>query len=369
MKAINKQEQGQLLILLVLIIFAFSTLVTVPLLNFMSTGIVTTKNDGLHAQEIYAAEAGVRDAIWKIKRVVPGVPKQESDPSLQYAISGNVNGKSVNVTISWIDSETYRVHSLATNLGTGHQSTIDSDIDIDSTGGLDLSAFTKNALTSPGTISTKTSDYINGDVWIENSENFTGGGHVSGNMTVGPITGWPTADLLETYFSHQVDETSPYATGTINIAQSSQCGPLYAQGASGGGYTITGTGQLKGIIYVVGDLYFDQNANINLNGYTIFVTGQVSTHGESSLAGPGAIIALGNISFQPHVSPSYIFVMSVTGQVSFQPQGNFVGAVCGDSLIKLQPNCTLTWQSPGVANLDVPGLYNTVSIIKTWTIH
>ena len=60
LRAINKQEQGQILILMVLLIFAFAGFGIVPLLNFMTNGVVTAKNEGLHTQEIYAAEAGVR---------------------------------------------------------------------------------------------------------------------------------------------------------------------------------------------------------------------------------------------------------------------------------------------------------------------
>lgn len=367
MKAVNNQEQGQVLILLVLIIFAFSSFAILPLLNFMTTGVVATRNQGLSTQEIYAAEAGVYDSIWKIIHVVPGIPKEQSDLPLQYLISGNVNGKSVNATISWIDLGTYRIHSVATNPGTNHQRTIDSDVIIGSAGGVDLSAFTEFAMTSPGTITTKPSDIIDGDVWIGSSENYSGV-PPSGEIIVSPITGWPTESQLEMYFSYCVDQSSPYSNSIIDVSQPDQSGPLYAQGASNGNYTITGTGQLTGAIYVVGNLYFNANAEIQLNGNTIFVTGSISTHPQSLIEGPGGIIALGDISFSPQVTPSFILVMSVSGQVNFQPNGDFVGAVAGNANINLQPGCTLTWESPGIGNLEVPGLYNVITGIETWTI-
>lgn len=364
-KAIHKQEGGQILILLILVIFAFCGLMMVPLLNFMSSGANIIKDKALHTQEIYAAEAGVRDAIWKIQRVVPGLPKQQSDPALQYVIAGNVNGKQVNVTVAWNSSDTYQICSLATDPNTGHQSTIDSEIKIGSTGGLDLSAFTTNALTSPGTITTKTSDAIYGNVWAPSGID-NPGVLKSGTLNTSQVTGWPTAQKLDEYFSNQVDKSSPYSSGAINVSQPGQSGPLYA---TNGNCTMTGTGNLTGVIYVVGNLSLDNSASINLCGWTIFITGSFSSSPQSYVSGPGAIIAQGSINFQPNVSPNYIFVMSVSGQVNLQPGGNFVGAVAGDTNVNLQPNCTLIWQNPGVGNLDLPGLYNTVSEIKTWNIH
>ncbi|MFC1861664.1 hypothetical protein ACFLYL_05290, partial [Chloroflexota bacterium] len=322
-KTINKQEHGQVLILLVLIIFTCSSFVIVPLLNFMTTGLVTARNQGLRVQEIYAAEAGVHDAFWKIKYVVPDLPKQPSDPPLQYAIASGVNGKLVNVTISYVDSSTYRVHSLANNPATGHQSTIDSDLNAGG-GGLDFSEFSNKAMTSPGTITTKTSDIINGDIWTGTS--FDGNADLTGDCIVAPVTDWPTASEVQTYFGFQVDQSSPYSSGTITVTTAGQSGPLYAYTQSNPTrtYVLTGGGTngglLTGPLYIDGSLSLDNEANINLNGQTIFVTGTITTSPQSKINGPGAIIALGDITFSPQVSGSYIFVMSVAGIVDFQPQ-------------------------------------------------
>jgi hypothetical protein len=367
LKSIYRKEQGQLLILSAFIILVFASISIIPILSFMGTGIVTAKNTGLHTQEIYAAEAGVYDSIWKLMLIVPGVPKSQWDPPLQYSIDGGVNGKSVDITLTKVSSSTYQIHSVATDPNTSHQSTIDSDISIDNAGGVDLSAFSKYALTSGGTITGKGSDIINGDVWIPSSANYTAP-PPSGELINTPIVGWPTASQLETYFSYLVDTSNPYANSTIDVSNVNQSGPLYAQGTSNGNYTITGTGNLTGTIYIAGNLDFNNKAHISLDGNTVFVTGNISSSPQAYIAGPGAIIAIGNIVFSPQVAPSYIFVMSVSGSTQFQPQGDFIGAVCGNTNINLQPNCTLTWQSPGVGNLDLPGLYNHVQQIMTWTI-
>ena len=190
----------------------------------------------------------------------------------------------------------------------------------------------------------------------------------TGDMVNEPVTGWPTVNQLETYYGFLVTMTNPYSDGTIDVSIPSQSGPLYAQGVSNGNYVITGTASLTGNIYIDGNLYLDANADIDLNGKTIFVTGSISNHPQSCVAGPGSVIALGDINFSPHVSPSYIFVMSVSGSVDFAPQGAFIGAICAAVNVNLQPNANVTWQDPGIGNLDLPGLYNHITAIKTWSI-
>jgi len=367
LRSIYLKEQGQVLILSAFIILVFAIFSIVPILNFMGTGIVTTKNTGLHAQEIYAAEAGVYDSIWKIIVIMPGVPMWQSDPPLQYLIAGGVDSKSVNVTLTKIDPDIYRIHSVATSPQTNHQSTIDSDIKIGALGGLDLSEFTKYSMTSLGTITTKPSNFIYGDVWIEHSENYTGV-PPSGDMVIAPVTGWPTGTLLETYYSYLVNKSFPYSDSIIDISNPALTGPLYAHGEPNGNYTLTGAGTLTGTIYVDGNLYLNHAADVNLDGKAIFVTGSLTTSPQASVNGPGAIIALGDISFSPQVTPNYLFVMSVNGSVNFQPQGDFVGALSACVNINLQPNATVTWQDPGFGTLDLPGMYNHIKSIETWTI-
>jgi hypothetical protein len=366
LRAMHSKEQGQLLILSVFIILVFASLSIVPILSFMGTGIVTSKNTGLHTQEIYAAEAGVYDSMWKIIMVEPGVPKGLWDPPLQYSLAGGVNDKSVNVTLSRYNSLAFQVHSVATDPNTGHQSTVESDVAVIGVSGLDLAEFTKYAVTSNGTISSQFNNVkIDGNVWIPDLANYQAT-PPNGDLIVAPITGWPTQDDLETYYSYLVNMSNPYTNSVINISNPILAGALYAHGA--GNYVITGAGTLTGAIYIDGNFFLDQYANVNLDGNTIFVTGSIQTHPQSYLAGPGAVIALGDISFSPRIASAYLLVMSVTGTSNFQPNGDFVGAVCGNTNITMKPNCSITWQDPGVGNLDLPGIYNHIRAIKTWSI-
>lgn len=367
-KALHKQEQGYVLVALVFIIFSCAALVAIPLMDYMSTGVTRVNNEVQHTKEVYSAEAGVWDAVWKIQRIVPGLPQTADNASLEYALSGNLNGSSVDVSISLHDWETYRIHSVATNLATGHKGTIDSDIVIDIFGGVDLTEFTKQAVTSPGGIAAKNNVNIYGDVWTGPSGNMTGG-NLYGDIILDPITGWPTEEYLKMFFLRQVDTANPYSESIFDISNPELSGHLYAHGYPNGNYVISGTGELSGVIYVDGDLYFDQGSSVSLMSNTIFVTGDISFATQANLLGPGAVIALGNITFSPSTAPAYLFVMSVNGWVNFLPQGDFLGSCAGEDYVNMQPGGDFTWDHPGVGDLNLPGLYNIISGSNTWKIY
>jgi hypothetical protein len=366
LKSMCDKEQGQALIVSTFIVLIFAIFSMGPIMNFMDTGIVTTKNTERHTQEIYAAEAGVFDAMWRMIMIEPGVPKGMWDPPLEYSIAGGVNDKSVNVTLSRYNSFNFRICSVATDPNTSHQSTVDTDIAIIGVGGLDLAEFAKFAATSNGTIDVNHSGvYVDGDVWIPDPTNYSGD-PPTGDMVIAPVTDWPTETMLGTYYSYLVNMDNPYSNSVIDISNPLLSGPLYAQGA--GNYVLTGSGNLTGALYIDGNLYLDQYAHVNLDGNTIYVTGSLSTHPQSFVGGPGAVIAVGDVSFSPHVAPAYLLVMSVSGSINFQPNGDFIGSVNAGVDITLQPHSSITWQEPGVGNLDLPGTYNHIRAIDTWSI-
>lgn len=362
----RRDEQGYTLISLALIILALAGLCVIPVMSFMNTGLITARNKAMYTQEIYAAEAGVYDSIWKIIMIDPGVPKGIFDPPLEYAIAGGVNEKQVNVTVSRHNSFNFNVESVATDPGTDHESTVETDVAIIGVSGLDLSEFAKFAVTSNGTIG---ADFYNvkisGDIWIPDVNNYSGK-LPDGEIIESPIIGWPTEEMLELYYSFLVNMDNPYSDSIIDIADPMLRGPLYAQGA--GNYVITGAGTLTGAIYLDGNLYLDQYADISLDGNTIFVTGSFQTHPMSYISGPGALVVLGDVVFSPQIAPSYLLVMSVNGNVDFQPSGDFVGAVGGNVDITMKPSSSITWQDPGVGNLDLPGIYNHIHAIESWSI-
>jgi hypothetical protein len=89
---ICKQESGQAL-LIVLVMLTIGSLMLVPTLNSAATNAKIVKKYEKNFKAYYAAEAGVEDAIWKVK--------SEDIENLPYAYSlPSINGLAVNVTIA-----------------------------------------------------------------------------------------------------------------------------------------------------------------------------------------------------------------------------------------------------------------------------
>jgi len=116
--ALNKSrrdEKGQALIL-VLILLLVGSVIIASLLGFMSTGLIAGQVYEEKADELYAADAGVEDALWQIRfdqltNLFPSYDPYayyDYDPSYQwaYALTGGeqVNGKDVAITMEnvWI---------------------------------------------------------------------------------------------------------------------------------------------------------------------------------------------------------------------------------------------------------------------------
>lgn len=103
LRKIHKKESGQVLIL-VLILLLLGGLIIAPLLGFMSTGLKAGQVFEENMDEIYAADAGVEDAIYNI--ITPGAPHydelqglDEGDPFPSYTLT-DINGLQVTVNIT-----------------------------------------------------------------------------------------------------------------------------------------------------------------------------------------------------------------------------------------------------------------------------
>ena len=109
---LNKEnEKGQALIL-VLILLLLGGLMIPPLLAYMSTGLKTGQVFERKTEELYAADAGVEDAICQIKydhliTMFPAYHPYDYTISWRYDLSENVNDRVVNVTVQnvWIPKD------------------------------------------------------------------------------------------------------------------------------------------------------------------------------------------------------------------------------------------------------------------------
>jgi len=346
-KRLLRDEDGRAMMLCLLVLVTGGLIVT-PLLGLMTTGLAAGQVYEKKTHELYAADAGVEDAIWKIQR--GDVPVCPGNPTWSYSIS-DVNGKSVEVTIEWVDGLTYRVESTAT--GDGSETEIEAYV----AGTIlyhDFSGITDHVITCQGEIELSPNTEVNPSEGehapVENYE-----------------LDWPTPQELEGFYWEDVKDETPYGSGTIDLdGNNMELGPLYRDGtleilnSSNTHATLT----LTGTIYITGDTLIGKTGKdmtLYLNEHTIFVASDSSDPqkalwigGKCTIIGPGAVTAVGDISFQPNVEVGMtdpIFVMSVVGTTNVQPGGDFYGSIAGSVEVDLQPGTSINYPEEGFGTL------------------
>ena len=356
-------ERGSVLVL-VLVLLVVGGLILAPLLGLMSTGLMAGQVYEKKTDELYAADGGVEDAIWKIQNPAEaGLQYTCGDPpwSYDYEIS-DINGKHVQVHIDYLGEGTHRITSTATT-DDGGNTMIEAYLAVSY---VDFSALLDNAIISYDTITIQPGTGVDGDVWLPDEEDLDNKGDIDGDVKdSGDVQiAWPTSDQLSGYYWEDVKHLDPYPDGSIDIKYNGAIGPLYREGD----LTIKNTGNsatltLEGIIYVTGNLDFAQpgasgNYTVDLNGQTIFVEGEIYFPPKHvTVTGSGCIIAVGDLWLQPIMKSNpddFVLVMSVEGTVWFNPSGDFTGCIAGNAHVQLQPGNEVHWISPDGKGLDVP---------------
>jgi len=324
LRRILKNQGGQALPM-TLILLVLGGLLIVPMLSFMTTNlnanrVIETKTEG-----IYAADAGIQDALWKLANGVDPFPGGAM--SYELTEGGNpvlINGMSVTIERVAIDENLYTLRST---------SRLDGDIKAVITaqavaGSTDYSWLFEQAITSGGDIDTSPHDIIYGGVLcggeFNGDEDQVRTGEITDNAD---INFPPPEELMEFYlatFDPEVDTYYPpdhsYPSGTYTIQSGTtkddphMIPAIYRIGdltINGNGY-----GKLSGTIYLTGKLWVAPGTTIDLNGHTIFsewnsscdpVTGEcddtnaINFQPNCSIYGPGCIIAVGNINYQPNL--------------------------------------------------------------------
>lgn len=100
LRKIHKKENGQVLIL-VLILLLLGGLITAPLLAFMSTGLKAGEAYENKMDEVYAADSGVEDAMYKIMTDYLPFEALDEGGSNIYQLT-DINGLPVDITVTKI---------------------------------------------------------------------------------------------------------------------------------------------------------------------------------------------------------------------------------------------------------------------------
>jgi hypothetical protein len=416
-----RDEKGQVLIM-VLILLVVGGLILTPLLGLMSTGLLAGKVYEKKMDELYAADAGVEDAIWKITH------NESISYPYYYPKPLTINGKIVDVVINRTDMDPqcgvtymYQILSIAATDDGGGTAAIDSSTTIDA-----------HIVTTPqyypsimDHLITIQDDIVN-DKQLEDDLgklNITCPQKCkeSGNCGVCgqpydyyteydnipeecrgcvavynfPSVAWPTAYNLSSTYWQDVENATPYYTSQSLDIQDypTGVGPLFwnrtgtVQIENGGSDGLT-LG-LNGTVYTIGDTIIGQSGpnefTVDLNGHTIFASSTSSNKtgsnalvigGKCTVQGPGLIIAVGDIKFAPKAviggADEPIFVLSVDGTATAQPSGKWWGAIAGKENVEVKKgNAPVTmYPEGGFGDLAFPRiLAGWIYSIASWEIN
>ena len=372
-KRLARDEKGASLVL-VLILLLISGLIIGPLLSYMGTGLITGEVYERRTDELYAADAGVEDAIWKIQH--GETPVCPADPEWSYTIA-DVNGKSLQISIEYLDGGTYKINSIAiTDDGGGTAALTGTEIEAYITGeSIDYSGLLDNILTSQG------------DLDWKNKVNLV---YPEENGPVANYTGlWPTPEDLAQFYWEDVKDEESYDSDTIDLeGEDDWRGPFYRDGeldilnSSNTPATLT----LTGTVYITGDTLIGQNGKdmtLDLNGQTIFVASDSSDAlimgGKCTVVGPGCIIAVGDVYFAPKGdvggNEEPVFILSVSGTTILQPSGDFYGAIAGsvEVNVKSGEGPIITYPPGGFeeGGINFPGFVEPTQLvysIESWEV-
>lgn len=341
MKTLARDQKGQALLLAVILLLV-GGLIAAPLLAYMGTGILTGEVYETRTAELYAADAGVEDAVWRIQRQVDVPTGCSNDTTRSYNIT-DVNGKEVDFTITRANNITLTYHVVSTATGDGSGTKIDAyvtPISGDFSGILDHVAISQADIKPQGPTTFEPPEGEHGPL-----EYYEGT--------------WPKAEDLSAWYLQDVgNATHYYSDTTIDLkGANNSSGPLYVGGnliiknssSTAANLTLTGT------LYITGDTeIYGPSSNepykltLDLNGQTIFVASSHTKEKDSTYAldifkcnivGSGCIIAVGDIQFKPKLMSSrtdYVLVMSIEGKTYMQPNGDFYGTLAGSSEVWIQ---------------------------------
>ncbi len=294
--ALNKllrNEEGQAFIL-ALILLAVGGLIIAPLLSYMSTGLIVGQSFEERMDELYAADAGVEDAIWKLINDPPAsYPHAYQLPAL--------NDKAVAITIACTDNLTYKITSTATS-DDGSSTTIESYVFFDTVGGVFDQAITANG----GNIKLETNSAVNGDVYTTHEVTGCGQPCVNGVITEGgpPLDPGIDPDVYRT---------------------------LALMGGTWPGDWVRGYGTWSlGPLYITGQLKIEAGATVTVEGVIYVVDTIASIEEGVTFNREAVIVSEGDIEFKSGVSSSsggMLLIMSVNGKIKVAADGYIEGVL------------------------------------------
>ncbi len=376
---IFKNESGQALAI-ALVLMALGGLFVVPVLSLTSTNLNANRQIDNANMELYAADAGVENVMWRIM-FEQGFKLPTDTAGKEGCAPFTLNGRNVvtNISMAAGQENVYKITSTATSTN-GHSTKIQAYINA----GSKYSFLFDYAVVSAGLATIKPGSVITGDVvyagTIDNKGTITGKQVKDTSMP----TRWPTETELNTFY--QVTTLPLFSGSSIDVKDylSTGIGPF----RRAGDLTVNNTGaagilKINGTIYVAGNLTFSQpgaskSYTIDLNNQTIYAKGNITFPSNNvSLIGSGTIIAVQDLTVYPGTGNSandFILLLSLKGKTYMYPSGEFYGTMAGytetyigsGKIITGPPPSTFSF--PGMGGGAGPGLGGKAKIL-TYTIN
>jgi hypothetical protein len=306
MKRLARDEKGQTMLLAVILLLVGGLIVS-SLLAYMGTGLLTGRVYEKRTAELYAADAGVEDAVWKVQHkddadanvgYVPCTPG--SDPRIYNITANNQSVKNVVVNITCVANTTgylWKITSIATTSGNSH-TTIESYVKF--TTGAELNIFS-GALASQTGIDLGRNSTVNGDIYHCGA--FDNSTIVNNNWTDKGCAPFPNPSENQAFAKAFEDAAKKGGTynGTMTISSNTNLGPKY----------------------ITGDLYIQNDVIVTING-TVYVKGSITAKKDFTLAGSGSIVAEGDIYISKIAgfgTAGDSLIMSLNGNIEFKKEG------------------------------------------------
>jgi hypothetical protein len=354
---INKNQRGQIFVI-VLVCVLFVSLVIGGALGLAGSSLKQGSIIENRTKHLYTADAGIESAWQKISTGDNvSLPGSVGSSGPEYTINlGNDLTAKTTISLKEQDlpeSKTYFVRSIATS--SSGTTTIIETLMMAQWG--DYYYFLDNAITTEKNCDIKSKVPVEGYIasgtnsgkeplWIPSDAPPSPPGY--GWRDERP-TVWPTSQYLKAYYTDMVNE------GTANYI--------------GGNFSPSGTYTLNKTLYVSGD--FQMNSGIlNLNGYTLFVDGNVYIHqadvNPPGTNKPGCIVATKDVEFWPNQMTGdpnngvFVFCLGSAG-AEFQPGGAFYGWIAAQNGVQLKSgnDPSYHWVDPAsllASNVEFPGL-------------
>jgi hypothetical protein len=339
---------------LALILLLIGGLMAAPLMSYMGSGLLAGEVYEARTAELYAVDAGIEDAVWKIQNGDGYLPCSPGSPARNYTIT-DINGENVDIAITSIAlyqgtnlTGTYRVESTTAGNGSGTQ--IEAYIEGVNIYG-DYGEIVDNVLTCQDEIDLKPGTEVDPPEGEHSPVEYYGGD-------------WPTAEELMDFYLDDVEDGTHYDSDTvIDIAGiDTELGPIYVEGE----LTIHNSSNTPATLTLTGTIYsteetlicygtsLNKDMTLDLSDQTIFVASNSTGSGQEALKigdkctliGSGSVIAIGDIYFKPNTEAGVtdpVFVMSTDGTTSVQPNGDFYGSIAGSVEIELQPGTSINY--------------------------